>query len=106
MTSCGSPVAERPSPAPVAAPLAGYLGAEVVLDLRAPMVVIGRLVEAGAEFFVLADADVHDMHDARSTKERYILEARKHGVRPNRAEVLVRAGEVIAISRLEDVIAY
>ncbi len=86
--------------------LGAFVGEQVVLDLRAPMVILGRLESAGPEGLVLADADVHDMGQSASTKERYVLEARKHGIRRNRAQVFVRAEEVVALSRLEDVVPY
>ena len=86
--------------------LEGYIGKDVVLDTSAPIVYVGRLHAADAHFFLLRDVDVHDMTEGRTTKERYVLEARKYGVRKNRAEVLVRRDEVISISRLEDVIEY
>jgi hypothetical protein len=87
-------------------PLGDYFGKEVVLDTRGPMVFIGRLEKADAVFYSLADVDVHDLSEGRTTKEKYVLEARKYGVRKNRAAVLVRREEVVSLSRLEDVIEY
>ena len=91
-----------------AVPLAleGYVGKDVVLDTRAPIVYLGRLEAVDEWFFSLADVDVHDMTEARSTKEKYILEARKYGVKKNRHAALVRRDEVISLSKLDDVIAY
>jgi small nuclear ribonucleoprotein (snRNP)-like protein len=86
--------------------LADYIGKEVVLDTRAPIVYLGRLERADEHFFVLADVDVHDMADGHSTKERYILESKKHGVRKNRNAVLVRRDEVVSLSKLEDVVEF
>jgi small nuclear ribonucleoprotein (snRNP)-like protein len=86
--------------------LSGYLGREVVLDTRGPLVYLGRLERADDRFFALADVDVHDMSEGRTTKEKYVLEARKYGIRKNRASVLVRCDEVVSLSRLEDVIEY
>jgi hypothetical protein len=86
--------------------LAGYVGKDVVLDTGAPLVFLGRLAAADTHFFRLTDVDVHDMAEGHTTKERYVLEARKYGVRKNRAEVLVRRAEVISLSRLEDVVEY
>ncbi len=83
-----------------------YIGREVVLDARAPIVYIGRLERADAHFFVLADVDVHDLLQGGSTKEKYVLETRKHGIRKNRHRVLVRRDEVVSLSRLEDVVEY
>jgi small nuclear ribonucleoprotein (snRNP)-like protein len=86
--------------------MSACVGHEVVLDLRSPIVILGRLEAIDPHVLVVADADVHDMTAGQSTKERYILETRKHGIRRNRAQVLVRAAEVVAISKLEDVVPY
>ena len=86
--------------------LTDLVGHPVVLDIRGPMVYLGTLVEVNAQFFVLVDADVHDVQEGRSTKETYVLDARKYGIRKNREKVLVRAGEVISVSKLEDVSVY
>ena len=86
--------------------LDGYVGRDVVLDTSAPIVYIGRLEAFDEHFFSLADVDVHDMTEGRTTKERYILEARKYGVKKNRHAALVRRDEVVSLSKLEDVIEY
>lgn len=89
-----------------AAELGAYVGAEVVLDTATPLVFVGRLERLGAHFFVLRDADVHDVSTGGATKERYVLETRKHGVRKNRDEVMVGRAQVVSLSRLEDVTVY
>ena len=86
--------------------LKDFIGKEVVLDTRGPLVYVGRLERVDEHFYSLADVDVHDMSEGHSTKERYILEARRFGVRRNRLSTLVRRLEVISISRLEDVVEY
>ena len=86
--------------------LAPFLSKEVVLDTRGPLVYLGTLAAVDPFFFTLADVDVHDMQDGRTPKEKYILDARKFGVKKNRARVVVRREEVISFSLLEDVIDY
>lgn len=86
--------------------LEGYIGKEVVLDTGTPLVYIGRLEKADAHFFALADVDVHDMSEGRTTKEKYILESKKYGIKKNRRAALVRRDEVISLSLLDDVIEY
>lgn len=88
------------------AELERYMGCEVVLDTRGPLTYLGLLERCDEVFFVLTAADVHDTQRGGATKERYVLEARKHGVRKNREEVLVRRDEVTSLSRLEDVTVY
>lgn len=86
--------------------IAPLVGREVVLDTRGPIVYIGRLESADDHFVTLADVDVHDMLDGRTPKEKYILDARKFGVKQNRRRVFVRREEVVSLSLLEDVIEY
>jgi hypothetical protein len=86
--------------------LEGFLEKDVVLDTRGPIIYLGRLVKVHDHFYELADADVHDVIEGRTSKELYIMEARKHGVKKNRKRVVVRKIEIISISRLEDVIEY
>lgn len=82
------------------------VGSPVVLDTSTPYVYIGILKEWQEHFVVLTDADVHDSSEGRSGKERYILEARRHGVQQNRDEVAVRKADIVSISRLKDVTVY
>ena len=89
-----------------AAALAKLIGQPVVLDCRGPIVYIGTLESITEAFYELKDADVHEMLDGRSSKEIYLMDARKYGVRKNRAQVLVRRIEVVSISLLEDVTDY
>ncbi len=76
----------------------------VVLDLSSPFVYLGRLVEAQGDYLVLAEADAHDLRDSATTREKYVLAARDHGVNANRRWVWVSRRDVIAISRLTDVV--
>lgn len=86
--------------------LAPLVGKDVVLDTRGPLVYLGRLEGADGYCFTLADVDVHDMQDGHTPKEKYILDARKFGIKKNRTRVLVRRDEVVSLSLLEDVIEY
>jgi small nuclear ribonucleoprotein (snRNP)-like protein len=80
------------------------LGHEVVIDLRSRYVVAGRLVGRSDDGVELTDADVHDLHDTTTSREVYVVQLREFGIRPNRARVLVRLEEVVAISALADVL--
>jgi hypothetical protein len=76
----------------------------VVLDLADPFVYLGQLRERQGDFFVLQAVDAHDLRDTASTREKYVLECRQHGVRPNRTWAWVAVREVVSISRLSDVL--
>jgi len=79
-------------------------GQLVVLDLASPYVFLGRLVERQGEFLLLADADAHDLRDTQTTREKYVLASRGHGINPNRRWAWVSLREIVGVSRLDDVI--
>lgn len=85
--------------------IASLLMSDVVLDVAGPYVYLGRLVGWDEKFLALEDADVHDLRDTATTREEYVLAARRHGVAPNRTRVFVRTADVVSISALKDVIA-
>lgn len=83
-----------------------FLGKEVVLDTKSPLIFLGRLVSLDESALVLEDADVHDAAELPKRKEVYVLEARKHGIKANRRKVVVWSHEIVSVSLLEDVIEY
>jgi hypothetical protein len=76
----------------------------LVLDLSSPYVVLGTLAQTESLYVTLIDADVHDLRDSKTTRELYVLESRRHGVRCNRQRVSVSRAEIVSVSRLEDVV--
>ena len=80
-------------------------GELVVLDVSSPFVYLGRLVESQGDYLVLAEADAHDLRDSATTREKYVLAARHHGINANRRWVWVSRREVVGLSRLADVAA-
>jgi hypothetical protein len=82
------------------------IGQEVVLDTAGQFVYLGILKRAGDNFLELDDADVHDSSQSPTSKEVYVIDARKYGIHKNRKNVFVRAALVVSISRLGDVIEY
>ncbi len=89
-----------------APPFARYLNARVVVDTLSRYVYLGRLTAASRTELVLADADVHDLGDAASSRDLYVLGARSNGIHENRREVTIRLDTVLSVSRLDDVITY
>jgi hypothetical protein len=85
-------------------PWSTLAGKWVVVDMSSPYVYLGRLVGEASGFIVLEEADCHDLRDTTTTRERYVLDCRVHGIRANRHRVWVRMGEIVGISRLEDVV--
>jgi len=86
--------------------LSEYLGKEVVIDTPSSYLYVGVLADYSNCFVTLRNVDVHDMSDSSSTKETYTMEARRHGVRPNRGVVKIRRESVVSLSLLSDVILY
>jgi hypothetical protein len=80
------------------------IGDRVVIDLRSPYVCIGILVRVDERSLELKNADLHDLRDTETTRERYVVDARATGIKRNRKRVLVVRGEMVAIARLDDVI--
>lgn len=86
-------------------PLEYLRGREVVLDMASPYVVLGTLAGFGPHYLVLENADVHDLRDTTTTREMYVVKARRHGINANRQRLLVRHSDVIGVAALEDVVS-
>jgi hypothetical protein len=84
--------------------LSRLVGQVVVLDLRSSYVCLGLLVGADGEYLEVRDADLHDFRDSTATREVYVFDSRRLGIRRNRQSVLIRRDEVVAITRFEDVV--
>ena len=83
-----------------------YRDQNVVVDTTSHFVFIGRLQDCTDFLLTLCDADVHDRRESPSMNEKYIIDAKKYGVRRNRQRVHIRLEEVISLSLLDDVIEY
>ena len=81
-------------------------GAVVVIDTNSQFVYLGTLDRVADNFVVLKDVDVHDRSETPSTKEEYIINCKKFGIKPNRREVSVRKELVVSVSKLDDVVLY
>ena len=78
----------------------------VVIDLRTPYVCLGRLKRFDADFLEVTDADFHDLRDTQTSRENYVAASAETGIKRNRKRVLVVRGEIVAISRLVDVVEH
>ena len=83
--------------------LSEYLGKQVVVDTDSQLIIVGTLVSADGHYVTLTDVDVHDATDSTSTKDNYIMESHKLGVRTNRGGAKVRLARVVCISLLDDI---
>lgn len=84
--------------------LQALLGRHVVIDVASQFVYLGKFVELDHKYLVLVDADVHDLRDTSTNRENYVVDSRRFGIRKNRERVLVKLGEVVSVSAMDDVI--
>lgn len=82
-----------------------FIGQDVVIDVEAQYVFLGRLAEVNSDWVVLKQADVHDLRDSKTTRELYVLDSRTDGIRVNRKKVKLPVEQVVSVSLLEDVIS-
>lgn len=80
-----------------------YRGQLVVCDLADHYLLVGVLDQVGPQHLAFIEADLHDHREANSTKDVYLIETRKFGVRVNRAKVSIPRPLLISISRLDDI---
>jgi hypothetical protein len=77
---------------------------KIVIDLVSPYVCLGKLVRYDDHFLELRNADLHDLRDTDTTRELYIADSAATGIKRNRKRVFIRRSEIVAISKLEDVV--
>jgi small nuclear ribonucleoprotein (snRNP)-like protein len=80
------------------------VGQRVVVDLKERYVCLGQLLRFDETFLELRNADLHDLRDTDTTRENYVAASRATGIKRNRKRVLLVRAEVVAVSRLEDVV--
>jgi small nuclear ribonucleoprotein (snRNP)-like protein len=83
--------------------LAELIGQVVVIDLRSEYVCLGTLAALDEAFLSVVDADLHDLRDSTATREIYVYDSMRLGIRRNRSRVLIRRDEVVAITRFRDI---
>jgi hypothetical protein len=81
-----------------------FVGQKVVIDLRSPYVCLGTLLRLDEHMLELHNADFHDLRDTETTRELYVAESQATGIKRNRKRIMVMRTEVVAVSRLEDVV--
>jgi hypothetical protein len=79
-------------------------GRQVVIDASSRFVLLGTLAACDDTYLVLEQADVHDLRDTTTTRENYVVDSRRLGIRVNRAQAVVRIDEIVSLSALEDVV--
>jgi small nuclear ribonucleoprotein (snRNP)-like protein len=80
------------------------LGQCVVVDLRSEYVCLGTLQRFDDMFLELRNADLHDLRDTDTTRDRYVVDSKTTGVQRNRRRLLLVRAEMVAIARLDDIV--
>jgi small nuclear ribonucleoprotein (snRNP)-like protein len=86
--------------------LESLLGKIVVVDLSSTYVCLGTLTGCDTQFLEIRDADLHDFRDSPGSREVYVHDSVRLGIRRNRARVLIRCAEVVAITRFDDIATF
>ncbi|MCZ2343454.1 MAG: hypothetical protein LC104_16920 [Bacteroidales bacterium] len=81
-----------------------FLHQKVVIDFRGEYVCLGTLKSVSGEFLEVRNADLHDLRDTLTSRENYIAEAVRTGVKRNRKRVLIRQSEVVAVALIADIV--
>lgn len=81
-----------------------FVGLKVVVDFASEYVALGTLKRIDADFLELRNADLHDLRDTDSTRELYVAESVRTGIKRNRKSVVLNRAGVVAVTRFEDVV--
>ena len=81
-----------------------FLDHKVVLDLRGEYVCLGVLKGISEHFLDIRNADLHDLRDTDTSRENYVAASVATGVKRNRKRVLISRAELVAVSRLDEVV--
>ncbi len=80
-----------------------YLNKTIVIDSNSSWIYVGMLEKVTHDCVVLSNVDVHDNDDTPTSKERYVLECKKTGIKSNRHAVNVKMEHIVSFSLLEDI---
>ena len=84
--------------------LDAFLDAKVVVDLSSTFVCLGKLTRYDDHFLELKNADLHDLRDTETTRENYVAASVATGIKRNRKLLLIRRDQMVAMSKLDDVV--
>jgi hypothetical protein len=80
------------------------VGQKIVADLTSQYVCLGTLVRYDDHFLELKNADLHDLRDTETSRENYVAASCTTGLKRNRKRVMINRQDVVALSRMEDVV--
>ena len=80
------------------------IGERVVIDMRSPFVCLGILLRLDEHFLELKNADLHDLRDTDTSRENYVAASLSTGIKRNRKRVMIFRSDVVALTRLDDIV--
>ena len=80
------------------------VGEMVVIDLSSTYVCLGTLTNIAPDYLELRNADLHDLRDTETSRENYIAASAATGIKRNRKKLWLMRAEIVAVSRLKDVV--
>jgi len=80
-----------------------FLKQKIVVDTRSSWVFIGVLENVFEDAIELSAVDVHESHDTHTSKEVYVLDSRRSGIKSNRDRVFINLDYLVSFSPLDDV---
>ncbi len=83
-----------------------FTGRVVVIDTDSDLLYVGTLAKVDEAMVELSDADVHDSRTTSTTRDLYIINVAKFGVKKNRDQVFVRLARIVSLSPVEGVTRY
>ncbi len=86
--------------------LKDVIGRVAVIDTDSDLLYVGTLASVDEGFYELTDADVHDSRTTTTTRDVYIINVAKYGVKKNRDRVRVRRERVVSLSTLDEITEY
>ncbi len=81
-----------------------FLDQKVVVDFRSEFVCLGTLKRYDEHFLELRNADLHDLRDTDTSRENYVAASVATGIKRNRKRVVLSRADVVAVSKMEDVV--
>ncbi len=81
-----------------------FVGEKIVVDLRSSYVCIGTLKQFDNHYLDLRNVDLHDLRDTDTTRELYVVDSKRTGIKRNRKRLLLVREEMVGIARLDDVV--
>ncbi len=83
--------------------LKNFIGQEIVIDTDSSWTYLGRLDDITDNCAVLSNVDVHDAQDTSTTREVYVMESRRTGIKANRNRVYVCLDRIVSFSSLNSI---